>query len=45
MSQVVTGREPDPFWEVLTLGVGWAKTPAQREAMDRYVSSLVKKSC
>ena len=41
----VTGEDPDPFWEALTLGVGWAETPAQREAMDRYVSSLVKKLC
>src|SRR6267378_4473671 len=37
----ITGEEPNPFWEALTLGPEWAKTPKQHAAMDSYVSSLV----
>lgn len=40
--RVVTGEEPNPFWETLTLDADWAKTPAQHAAMDRYVSSLAR---
>jgi len=39
--QEITGEEPNPFWEALTLGPEWAKTPKQHAAMDSYVSSLV----
>jgi aminoglycoside phosphotransferase (APT) family kinase protein len=36
----VTGEEPDPFWEALTLPAKWARSPEQHAATDRYVSSL-----
>ena len=36
----VTGEEPDPFWEALTLPTGWSRTEAQREALDAYVLFL-----
>ncbi len=39
----VTGEDPDPFWEALTLPVGWATAPEQRRAMDMYVSALLAK--
>lgn len=41
--RAVIGEEPNPFWEALTLDARWAKTPAQREATDVYVASLVSK--
>jgi len=37
----ISGEQPNPFWEALTLGPEWAKTPKQHAAMDSYVSSLV----
>jgi aminoglycoside phosphotransferase (APT) family kinase protein len=37
----VTGEEPNPFWEALTLPADWAKTQKQREALDEYVGSLL----
>ena len=37
----VSGEEPNPFWEALTLPAAWAKTQKQREALDEYVASLV----
>ena len=37
----VTGEEPNPFWEALTLPNKWVMSPEQHGAMDRYVSSLV----
>lgn len=37
----VTGEEPDPFWEALTLSPRWYTTEAQHEALDAYVQSLV----
>jgi len=39
----VTGEEPDPFWEALTLPARWPMSPDQHAALDRYVSSLVAK--
>jgi aminoglycoside phosphotransferase (APT) family kinase protein len=40
---VVTGEEPNPFWEALNLTGAWAKSDRQRTDFDAYVASLVAK--
>jgi aminoglycoside phosphotransferase (APT) family kinase protein len=41
--RAVTGEEPNPFWEALTLSDEWAQSPKQRADLDAYVASLLAK--